>query len=393
MNTKQSLFISILLSFFISFVNAQTTDLGVNYMAVARNDAGEPLSGQSIDVGVSIYEGVGGTVEVYRENHTVTTDAYGQFQLVIGKGSGTMGDFSVIDWGSDLHFLEITINSGDGPVTMGKVQFNAVPYSKYANVAGKVADMKLGDLSDVDFSGPPEDNDVLRYNGSEWIPYMAQDPLWFEDTLDVYRTVGNVGIGTNEPRQRLSVKGNVELGYAIEETEGAIRFNPFTKDFEGFDGTEWKSLTKSTLTHASIFEYDTEGTSKRNEAYFSNVELVVPEDGTYWINYFGNANPRSSSEPDPLDLWWRLSVFVQRGQDVFRIPGTGVRDNNDIDTNSSYVNYHFSQFTLSGTAIYDLQEGDVLKLAYYFHSAKDSDLSIAINLLRLHGIHIFKLSE
>ena len=55
---------------------------------------------------------------------------------------------------------------------------------------------------------------------------------------------GKVGIGTTTPNQQLEVNGAIKISDAnATPAAGTIRFNPATKDFEGFDGTRWKSLT------------------------------------------------------------------------------------------------------------------------------------------------------
>lgn len=56
----------------------------------------------------------------------------------------------------------------------------------------------------------------------------------------------NVGIGTTTPLQKLDVKGKLNIGNDNQQPQaGTIRFNEATKDFEGFNGMEWKSLTSS----------------------------------------------------------------------------------------------------------------------------------------------------
>lgn len=52
---------------------------------------------------------------------------------------------------------------------------------------------------------------------------------------------GNVGIGTASPSEQLEVSGAIKIGTTTSDNAGSIRFE--SNDFEGYDGTEWKSLS------------------------------------------------------------------------------------------------------------------------------------------------------
>ncbi|MCO4783228.1 MAG: hypothetical protein KC646_12960 [Candidatus Cloacimonetes bacterium] len=54
---------------------------------------------------------------------------------------------------------------------------------------------------------------------------------------------GNVGIGLlSSPNEKLQVNGGISLGDTTGSNAGTIRYNG---DFEGYDGSEWESLTNS----------------------------------------------------------------------------------------------------------------------------------------------------
>ena len=57
------------------------------------------------------------------------------------------------------------------------------------------------------------------------------------------KTDGNVGIGATNPAEKLEVNGAIKLGSTITSNAGSIRWTG--SDFEGFDGSAWKSLTAS----------------------------------------------------------------------------------------------------------------------------------------------------
>ena len=53
---------------------------------------------------------------------------------------------------------------------------------------------------------------------------------------------GNVGVNTDNPIEKLQVNGAINLGNTTINAPGSIRWTG--EDFEGFDGLDWKSLTK-----------------------------------------------------------------------------------------------------------------------------------------------------
>ena len=71
----------------------------------------------------------------------------------------------------------------------------------------------------------------------------------------------NVGIGVEDPTQKLSVDGAIQIGMNQEDSlqPGTIRWNPETSDFEGFTGYDWKSLNRGPaelhgVTNSTIIE-------------------------------------------------------------------------------------------------------------------------------------------
>ena len=136
-----------------------------NYQAVARDGDGNIMQNQSVTAVMGIYSGSGGSTLVYEESHNVTTNDQGLFTLKIGKGTTTSGDFGNIDWGSDVHFLQVELDVGDGMVTLGKTQLVSVPYALHAKTV---------------------ENTTWQLNGSK-----------------AFYNSGNVGIGTDSPKYPL----------------------------------------------------------------------------------------------------------------------------------------------------------------------------------------------
>jgi len=121
---------------------------GIYYQAVAVDDfgkeivgmdiEGKPLYEKAIGVRFGITKGLNGTIE-WEETHTTTTDKYGLFTLVIGKGTptgnGTYTTLLDIPWIDADQFLKVEISTkNDGTYKLvSNQQFMSVPYSFYTD--------------------------------------------------------------------------------------------------------------------------------------------------------------------------------------------------------------------------------------------------------------------
>lgn len=130
MKTKVTVFFVLLFTYTVVAQN------GINYKAVVKDNLGNVVANSSVDVLFVILKGVTQT-NVYQETHTTTSDANGIIIVNIGEGSQVSGNYSAIDWGSDEHFLYVSIDIGSGWINMGTTQFKTVPYAlNAANVSG-----------------------------------------------------------------------------------------------------------------------------------------------------------------------------------------------------------------------------------------------------------------
>ncbi len=122
-------------------LSAQTPE-GFNYQAVARDSTGAILASQAVSIKFSILTGSVNGSSVYSETHSLTTNQYGLFTAVVGKGGAVSGTFSGIQWGDDAHFLktELDANGGGNYQYMGASQLISVPYALHAKEAEKVAE-------------------------------------------------------------------------------------------------------------------------------------------------------------------------------------------------------------------------------------------------------------
>ena len=171
-----------------------TAQQGINYKALIKDNLGNVVANQTIDVRFTIIADTGPT-NVYVETHTgVATDANGIVILNIGEGT-TSDVFTDIAWGSDTHALkvEIDIEQDASFVDMGTTQFMAVPYAlSAANTASKIDELTDG-KSDA--------------NGSSL--FLGIDAGLNDDGTDN----NNVGIGYQALTSNTTGEGNTANGY------------------------------------------------------------------------------------------------------------------------------------------------------------------------------------
>jgi uncharacterized protein (TIGR02145 family) len=119
----------------ISFSSYSQTVSGINYQSVLRDGNGEILVNTEVSVLLTIRSGSPDGVSVYSEAHSLTTNAFGLINLVIGSGAVVDGIFSAIDWGGGNHFLEVAIdmNGSSDFQVIGTTQFLSVPYALHAS--------------------------------------------------------------------------------------------------------------------------------------------------------------------------------------------------------------------------------------------------------------------
>jgi hypothetical protein len=126
-----------------------------------------------------------------------------------------------------------------------------------------------------------------------------------------------LGIGTNSPREALEVNGGLLISSTTMTVDGNIRFTG--SDFEGWNGTEWKSFTK----------YLINGRGERGQVTFWRDTYEVTGDwGLFWDidNYrlgIGTTTPRT-------DLDINGAIIVTDITNALVLPGTFRYVSNDF---------------------------------------------------------------
>jgi trimeric autotransporter adhesin len=174
----------------------------INYQAVIRTDSGLVVPNKSVNIRLSIQDGLT-TPAIYSELHTITTNQFGLVTLSIGKGAATTGVFAQINWAIGEKFLktEVDIARTNNYTLIGVQQFLSVPYALYAERAGNVSATSDG-WKVVGNAGA-----AGQFLGTT----NAQDLKIFTNNLQraVFSTTGNTGIGLSLPTAVFHTLGTV----------------------------------------------------------------------------------------------------------------------------------------------------------------------------------------
>ena len=205
--TKLMVIISIT---FLAFnVSAQAPE-GIIYQAEARNNNGEILANQTLDVQITILENsVNGSI-VWEATHKALTNDYGMFVLVIGAGTNTSGtSFKDIHWGNFSHFLNVKVKAenADAWNDMGTSQFLSVPYALHAKTASEL-------VLPIEKNGK-----VPGVNSQTWSLFgnSKTDPT--EDFLGTTDFTDLVMITDNSERFRIQANGDINITKSLEVGE------------------------------------------------------------------------------------------------------------------------------------------------------------------------------
>jgi hypothetical protein len=106
---------------------------GINYQGVARNINGTVLSNQAVKVKISILGASANGPVQYQEEHALSTNQLGLFNLQIGKGTAISGTFAGVPWQNANQFAKVEMAIGGGAyTTLGNTQLMSVPFALYA---------------------------------------------------------------------------------------------------------------------------------------------------------------------------------------------------------------------------------------------------------------------
>ncbi len=212
-------FITLLFTLFFGVLVFAQTPQSFRYQAVARDNSGNVLANKTVSFRISILSGSISGSAVYSETHTsLSTNTFGLVELQIGKGTPVTGTFSAINWGINSYFVKVEMDPAGGSVyqTLSTSQLLSVPYALHAKTVetgDNWGNQTVNTDATLAGSGTSASNlklaqqgaasgQVLKWNGSTWLPSadLSGSDVWQISGSNIYRSIGNVGIGTSTPR-------------------------------------------------------------------------------------------------------------------------------------------------------------------------------------------------
>ncbi|RKD92874.1 right-handed parallel beta-helix repeat-containing protein [Mangrovibacterium diazotrophicum] len=362
------------------------TPYSFNYQAVVRDSEGKVMTDKVVDFAIDI---ILNSQAVYSETHTgIDTGTNGIVNFKIGEGTATSGSFTDIDWGAGAYKIRVTMNGellGISNVTAVPIalyavksmdnpwEYNSGDYSlSYTKGLTEVQDLKINGSSDLS----PEagmirydvsSNDFIGYNGSEWKSLTegnssseSSSSLWSFNTENNSISYTD---GLTELKD-LKIYGSSNLS----PEAGMVRFNTSSNDFEGYNGTEWKSLT-ATATNTTTTVVDTlwtvdaatksisytDGLTELKDLKISGSSNLSPEagmirfdnstndfqayDGTAWKSMIAAS---TNTETTIVDTLWTVdatSKSITYNDGVTKVKDLVISGNSDATPEAGMIRY------------------------------------------------------
>lgn len=241
---KYTLIIALVVVSFCSF--AQSPQL-LNYSGVARDNMGDIIANQALGVKIDLRQYTATGSIVYSETHSTATNDFGLFNLKIGGGTPSTGNFGNVDWSDGPYFQEVSLDmtGGTNYVSMGVSQLISVPYALYAETAGggtvgptgatgiTGATGPAGNGGSVGPTGPTGPAGPAGVPGSQLATGTSGQTLYHDGTdwaatSNLYNNGTNIGIGTTTPNPNAIIEitsGGGDKGALLPRMNTLQRFN------------------------------------------------------------------------------------------------------------------------------------------------------------------------
>ena len=220
---KKALLLFLIIIFGVLNMYAQKIPEGMKYQAVARTATGEILANHTITLRINLKAAPAKGAKIfYSEDHIVTTNQFGLFDIVVGEGKNNMGVFAAIPWSSEDVWLAVSLkDKGADFSAVTESRLLAVPYAFHALTANRIVDnASVGNLNNLSLittttttsNLPGVPANVWSLQGNYNSNPLA-DKLGTTDVVDLVMVTSNI--------ERLRIKANGDIAIKRSLSIGA----------------------------------------------------------------------------------------------------------------------------------------------------------------------------
>lgn len=209
-HTSKLIFITCLQVIFFVTGYAQVIPKGMNYQAVARNHRGDIFPNQKINLKIYLFSQQGNNrTNHYSELHESTTNDLGYFNLIIGEGVKSEGEYGMIPWNTENIWLEVAMRdkSNQKFSTVSSSKLLAVPYSFHAGTADKLSNTVNKQVINAVLEGPGVISNFWSVFGNAMTD--ASGNLYHTNSLGTTDKVDLIMITDNVERLRILKGGDI----------------------------------------------------------------------------------------------------------------------------------------------------------------------------------------
>jgi len=190
------------------------TPQSFSYQAVLRDNMGNVMASQSVELKISILQGSTEGAVAYSESFNINTNEYGLINVEVGNGDVVSGVFENIDWGASTYFMKVEVdaNDGSGFQFLGTTQLLSVPYALHSKTAENVFSGSYLDLTDSPTSLSYFTNDLGYLTSfTEADPLFSSHPAYGISATNIANWNSAYGWGDHSAE-----------GYLTSEIDGSI---------------------------------------------------------------------------------------------------------------------------------------------------------------------------
>gem|GEM_PF-2137865 len=130
---KLLLSLALFMSVFALFGQTDLPTYGYNYQAIIRNASGNIAANEPLQLRFQILNSAN---EVqYGETQATTSDQFGRVAVVVGSGTATQGQFDMLDWKAQKHYLGVAVKIG-GAVAWADLGSEEIVHQPFVKKAG-----------------------------------------------------------------------------------------------------------------------------------------------------------------------------------------------------------------------------------------------------------------